>query len=908
MTITTLRPTAIFNAAVGVTSTGGALPTIWNDNSDASYATGNVANGYVGVAFTTGIALFGSRVYSTQLRCRCSRSNSNPGLQQATLSLMNTASGVVIPPAFLAQRVNGTPLTLTGPLYYTAPGGGAFSDASIDFLGVFVNFNRDQFGAANFLRIYEIYLDVDTRAQPIVSGAPSVTGTTDNARPTTSWVFTDADSQPQYGYQVKIFDSLTYSGGGFNPDTSKPVVDSGVIKAGDSSWQSNGDLQNGVTYQSYVRAGVAWPTQQGLGDTWYSPWAVSAPYTIAFTAPPAPTFTLQAMYDGAANLLNLLQVSTPLNLLYGDESSFEGNTLGGWVPLTNIAVSGLSVSSADASHGTRSMQMSSIAAGNMAAITGFDLVGDPAVKGGAQYTALGSFKAAVSARSCNIGIRWIDHAGAAIGADVTGANVSDGTGGYVQASVSATAPGNAVQAKVIATVLATGGAAELHRADAFSFHAGAATSFVPGYYLSQNPGLIVERGERCSNRRGPAENWAHPQVASAGSLLENAGYGFNVDLSRDYLYWEPLNKSIIGRGNFPLGMLHWMPRGTPASNTALRIGTWYYAPESEWNFPVYAGNTHTGSFWAWCGAATFLTTVKIEWLDIASQLLSTTTFSAVTLSTTPQQLALSATAPAGAVQARMVMQNDNSSNSADVYLTRVGWGLGGAAVDHKPAVGGPITWIPTRFPRAAASLSGFPAGFGQAGQVVPVPDYECPPGRPLLYRARYSTTSSATGQQISSPYSAVSSVLNAPPAAAILLDPLDPDTSITVNRRHLSALSGKQAMQHKWDEDSNVYHPLGRDGDAVRVRDWIGGEDGELLALTNNEAQAERLRSLMLSPNTLLIVWAQGGQTYVNILARLMAEELHYFGWCDVDGGVAQISPYLRYDLWTLSYTEASRP
>jgi hypothetical protein len=545
-------------------------------------------------------------------------------------------------------------------------------------------------------------------------------------------------------------------------------------------------------------------------------------------------------------------------------------------------------------------------AGTMIAHTGFDLVGDPSVKGGAQYTAVCSFKAVTLTRSCNVGIQWIDKNGALISTS-TGANITDSTSAWTQAFVTATAPGNAVQASVVVGA-AAGGVGEIHKIDAIDLHAGSVVTFVPGFYLNSNPGIIIERGERCDNRRGPAENWAHPQVGSAGSVTQNSGYGFQIDLNKDFLYWEPLNKSIANRGNFPLGMLHWMPRATPGNVSPMKIGTWYYSPEGEWNFPVIGAVSHVGSLWAWTGAGTFVSTMKIEWLDQNSQLLSTTTFSPITLTTTPQQITLTAVGPGGAcTQARIVMGNDNASNTADVYITRIGWAQGTVAVDHKPPRGGPLMWTQLRFPQPTP-LPGFPPGFGQLGQNTLTFDYELPPGRPLVYRARMSTISAQSSAQVTSPSSVYQPVYSAPPQAAILLDPFDPDTSILVNRRHQSALTGRQAMLHQWPEDANVFHGLGRDGDPVKVRDWIAAEDGELLALTNNEAQAERLRALMLHSGILLIQWAQGGQTYCTITNRAMTEELHYFGYCDVDGGIPTADPYLRYDLWTLTYLETARP
>lgn len=94
-----------------------------------------------------------------------------------------------------------------------------------------------------------------------------------------NWSFDATNSNDakfsQKKFQVKIFDQATAEGGGFDPDTSTPVYDSGEVKSSLTSheyddWSSGvavARLTANTNYYAYVRA-----AQDFYGEDWWSDW------------------------------------------------------------------------------------------------------------------------------------------------------------------------------------------------------------------------------------------------------------------------------------------------------------------------------------------------------------------------------------------------------------------------------------------------------------------------------------------------------------------------------------------------------------------------------------------------------------------------------------------------------------
>lgn len=883
MTTTTIRPNgllAIFS--VGVTGAANAQ-TALNDNTDASWvqASDQVNGGAVGLAMGT-ISAPGAnqRILSCRPRIRCVATNfsfyqSKVGTKfydSTNYSLGYTGLWSV------SDRSIASTTDMNGPICYVAPGNVAWTKAKVDNLRTDVSWAPSPvFGApVSLAKVFELYVDVAVNDQPIITGAPVATGT-DTARPTVDWNYLDADGDAQSRYQVKAFTSAQYGGAMFDPETSAADYSSGEVFSSTSTAQMGADLQNGVTYKIYVKAAQEWPGPQG--PAWYSAWSATAPFTLAYTPPVTPTLTVAALVDDNA-VRAVLTIDAPENLLSGDSGSFEDGTLGNWVADTNVT---LAVSSTDGADGIKSMDMASVAGGDMIARCEIDTLGEPRVLGGHTYAAVASFRTAVTARQCSVGVRWLDVAGGTI-STVFGTSAADNTGGYTQVTFSGAAPGNAVQAKLVVKVAATGAAAEHHRVDKLMLRSGASTVFTPADYGTTQV-VITERGERVDPSRGSAENWSHPQVHSGGSMFQTSDLGFKIDATKDLMQWEFLAKQILDE-NTPPGCVHWMPR--TAAVSTFTFGSSMLIPETDYNFPVIIGSAHDVSCWAWCLSGTFTTKIKIEWLDQNGSVLSTTASANVTLNTTPQRLSLSGTAPALAAGARGLLSNESSSNSADVFITKIGWGLGALPLDARQPRGGPLIWSSIR-----TAIDTGPNGqpFGAKTFV----DFESPPGRPVLFRSR--STSTPVGSVLSSANSTYATLLGPTPVQSILRSVSNPNLQVAVNRR--------KDTQYVRVADQQLFHPLGRSGDPVQVSDWSGAEDGQLILITSTEAQAARLRALIETPGPLLVQWAQGGHTYCVLTQRDTLEHLLNYNWCDVDG-IPQTD--LRVDVHTLAYIGTARP
>lgn len=140
------------------------------------------------------------------------------------------------------------------------------------------------------LAIFELYIDYWYATQPVctVTGPSEGATITDNNRPTATWTRSlDPDGGPQTVFQVKVFDDATYGGGGFNPDTSTPDEDSGIVGGSNLEYQVQNPLIDD-TYRFYVRIG-----QTINGVPHWSPWDNNT-FTLAVPLPAVPTLAVTA--------------------------------------------------------------------------------------------------------------------------------------------------------------------------------------------------------------------------------------------------------------------------------------------------------------------------------------------------------------------------------------------------------------------------------------------------------------------------------------------------------------------------------------------------------------------------------------------------------------------------------------
>jgi hypothetical protein len=140
--------------------------------------------------------------------------------------------------------------------------------------------------------VSEAYVDLDIRTRPTVSiTSPATDQRVFPTQPTVTWNY-DSKGDAVRSHQVLVFTNAQVVAGGFNPDTSPNVWNSGVLAGAADSKQSGVALAHGGTYWFYVRVATDF-----LGADWWSTWAAvrfivnSPPVVSTVTVTPATPIT-----------------------------------------------------------------------------------------------------------------------------------------------------------------------------------------------------------------------------------------------------------------------------------------------------------------------------------------------------------------------------------------------------------------------------------------------------------------------------------------------------------------------------------------------------------------------------------------------------------------------------------------
>lgn len=114
-----------------------------------------------------------------------------------------------------------------------------------------------------------------------VTSAVLVSAVTASRTPTISWTYSQSsDGSDQAYYQMLIFTAAQYGAGGFNPDTSPNIRNTGAVPSSAKSHVITSPFDNGVTHKAYVRT---YQVVDGVGM--WSAWAFSAAFTVAIPVP-----------------------------------------------------------------------------------------------------------------------------------------------------------------------------------------------------------------------------------------------------------------------------------------------------------------------------------------------------------------------------------------------------------------------------------------------------------------------------------------------------------------------------------------------------------------------------------------------------------------------------------------------
>jgi len=167
--------------------------------------------------------------------------------------------------------------------------------------------------------------------------------------------------------------------------------------------------------------------------------------------------------DGSYDPANPNSPYVNRNQLTANQSSLEDGTTTGWEAGSNCTIA--NSTSGSPPHGTRALQLTSVAAGDMWAQTPLGAGAKIVVQPSRPYSVMAELRAATVARSCRVSVWWYDANEAFLTAfDTT--IVPDTTTGWTQlAKVDGLSPSNAKYAAVVVRVNGTGAAGEVHRAD-----------------------------------------------------------------------------------------------------------------------------------------------------------------------------------------------------------------------------------------------------------------------------------------------------------------------------------------------------------------------------------------------------------------------------------------------------------
>jgi hypothetical protein len=857
VSVTAVRPSGADVRVVGATWAGGgstSVTTATNDSNLASYAVGTVNSGFAWLNLANTVTLSALRVKTVQLRVQNGQGTAEANYQTGWIRFRDPVTGAVTGHTSLVRQ-STTVDQQRGPLVSSgAPGGLAWTQTLLDRVQLEIAWKTSPGGF--YLRVHEIYADVDTNTRPTL-GTPTVTGATSTTRPDVNIVYTDADSDPQTRLRVKVFSATQYGIAGFNPDSSPFTWDSGDLFGNVDTVTTGVDLISGTTYKWYCKAAQDWAGPEG--ELWWSTWVASAATAVSITPPPVPTLTVTT--DSALPGYRVLLSSVaPINLLTLNQSSLETDTAG-WTALSNCTISR---STSYAAHGVASLQMSSTAGGTMTA----EMSTRPTVAAGTSYFAKAYVRAAVSARTVRVGIRWFDQAGALISTSFGGTS-TDATGSDTVPVCSATAPSNALTAAVVLEVQSTGAGAEIHRWDKIGVWAGGDQLWHIGG--SQGTATVsLERLRKVISARGESRNWAHAQLESGGGLTKGID-GF-------YARTTSLLRSAPIDGAHPAGitsggarMIIWHP--LVGAGNMLDVGLSIGATDDDappYLLPAVPGQAMTASLYLRGGTAVNAR-LQVIAVDVVNSSVNTVLGSTVTLPTSGwTRYTATITPAAGACYARMAVELTSASADLDVFLTGIQWELGSAATPLAPGVG---EWIPA-WETVRALDSTLPSTPGERYVAF---DHEYPPGRPVLYRARTVADTLA-----SNPCDPVAVYMD-PPAQPLLKDPFQPENAVVLFRYPDSIAR---------TEDATVYQPLGRDGDPVKVTSWQSGDDGRLHLETVGGVELLRLKQLLKTARPLLLQQHDGGQTYLLLSPA----------------GIEELSPSAPFHAIEAAYFECARP
>ncbi|MGW6790065.1 hypothetical protein [Streptomyces chartreusis] len=369
------------------------------------------------------------------------------------------------------------------------------------------------------IRVYKVFAQINYRVRPTVT-VEAPTGTVLTPSPTVSWTYAQADGDPQAKAEYRIFTAIQEAESTFSPDKTPPVYATTVT--GDLTSQILPTSINPDTYAVYVRVYSSY----GAKSTWVgrqfsvqgpSPGVPGDDNTVSGTPGIGVVSVVPDAYDSSVSL----SLRDSSNLLSVQSADFETLTDAPEYVTTNCtAVQDTGVYYA----GVASLKLTASSAATMSVLGPFVELAEAA-----PVTVRAQLRAAVTARTCNVRIRFYDEAFTALAGTITG-TVTDSTSTWTEAVATGTSPDGTAYARVEVEV-ASPANAEVHNADHIGLMYGANAPWSDGGHSSRN----ILSAFSATGDDPVGDNW----VAGTGSSISRVavtGTGSHGSLTKRLTY------------------------------------------------------------------------------------------------------------------------------------------------------------------------------------------------------------------------------------------------------------------------------------------------------------------------------------------------------------------------------------
>lgn len=295
MAIVTVRPNATRYNDMSVDGGAGSAHASLNDNSDST-ALAFIVNLYTNatIEFDGYTIPAGAFIKAVRYRLRYSTVG---GSVVGWFSTFVGLDPTVISTVDGHNDVQAARSTQTFGWRTFSPYNTYWSQADINELALWIwaGYYQSAIVGLGLASITEAYIDIDVNYNPTTTVTGPATTVTTTTRPIVTFTYADADGDPMESYQIRVFDSATYSAGGFDPKYSPAVWDSGKVFAPSPVPVTIGtDLAQGGTYRAYVFVAQAGALGTTLGNG-ISDGTAYRQFTINVTPPTVPTLAVSVL-------------------------------------------------------------------------------------------------------------------------------------------------------------------------------------------------------------------------------------------------------------------------------------------------------------------------------------------------------------------------------------------------------------------------------------------------------------------------------------------------------------------------------------------------------------------------------------------------------------------------------------